>query len=203
VPITPSGDAGELTHVIDVSEKIQQLSRDAAQMRLQAVNARVQTRTGRAAVPGFEMVAIHMSELSVDLDASAQRLRGLTVDWVHAVSGLLGCHRERALLDEVDAAAAPAAIAAARGRSDARRRALGERIERCRRAFLAELEGTEQMSAMGRVLASSAKIEATYGGPLADHLGATAGTFARLAHDVHGSVRSLIGRARVRRELAS
>jgi hypothetical protein len=199
VHITPSDDAGELTRVIDVSAKIQQLGRDAAQLRLQAVNARIRTRTAETAVPGFEMVAIHMTELSQDIDASAHRLRSLTVDWVHAVSGLLGCHRERALLDEVDAKAAPEGIAAARARSDDRRRALAARIERCRRAFLSELEGTGQMSAMGRVLASSAKIEATYGGPLADHLGSTASSFAQVAHDVDVAVSSLIVRARVRR----
>jgi hypothetical protein len=198
-----SNDASELTRVVDVSAKIHQLSRDAAQMRIQAVNARLQTRTDRTVAPGFEMVAIHMGELSQDIDASASRLRGLTVDWVRAVSGLLGCHRERTLLDEVDAASAPLAIAAARARNDDRRQTLGDHIERCRRAFLTELEATEQMSAMGRVLASSAKIEAAYGGPLAGLLGGTAATFAGLAHDVHESVRSLIRRSRMRREATS
>jgi hypothetical protein len=203
VQSTPSSDASELTRVVDVSAKIQQLSRDAAQMRLQAVNARLQTKMDRAAVPGFEMVAIHMGELSQDIDASAGRLRGLTVDWVNAVSGLLGCRRERTLLDEVDPGAAPHAMAAARVRNDVRRQSLGDRIEQCRRAFLAELEGTEQLSAMGRVLASSAKIEAAYGGALAGLLGGTADSFALLAHDVHESVRSLIRRARMRREATS
>lgn len=199
---TPSSEASDLTRVVDVSERIKELSRDAAQMRIQAMNARVQTRSAGATVPGFEMVSIHMSDLSQDLDGSARRLRDLTVEWVRAVSGLVGCDRQRDLLRAVDAGAAPAAVAAACARNDAQRGALTDHVARCRRAFLTELEDAERMSALGCMLASSAKIEATYGGSIADRLGATAGTFAQVARDVHDAVTHLIRGARMRRGVA-
>jgi hypothetical protein len=187
-----STEAAQLMCVIEVSERIKQLSSDAAQLRVQAMNARIQTRSEGRAVPGFEMVASHMIDLSQDLDASAQRLRGLTVEWVRAASALLGCERERALFAEVCTTRTDGALSVARTHNGSRRRLLVERIERCRRAFVAELEGTGRMSHMGCVLASSAKIEATYGGGLALRLSATAGTFDAVACGVRDAVATLM-----------
>ncbi|HET9622034.1 MAG TPA: hypothetical protein VFP84_11750, partial [Kofleriaceae bacterium] len=68
-----------------VSDQIRYIARQAFLMQLQATNAMVTTRANGVRVPGFEVVAGQMRELSHELVHCLAALRTATAGWLAAV----------------------------------------------------------------------------------------------------------------------
>ncbi|MCE9572673.1 MAG: hypothetical protein K8W52_05910 [Deltaproteobacteria bacterium] len=190
----------DLGRAVEISEDLKRLGIDAFLMRLEATNAIIRTRSRGVNVPGFEAVAEQMGHLSRDLSACVAQLRVRIVPWIRAVSAGLSLERELGTL-ALAAAAAPhaqAMITAVMRPLEAERLSRDD-AERARRELAASLDDARDLAATGCVVARTAKLEATYGGALADALAETAAAFTTLADAVDEAVRSIarrLGRTR-------
>lgn len=189
----------DLKRIAAVSDQIRLLGRQAFLMQLHATNAMVSTRSTGASVPGFEVVAQQMRELSHALSACLGALRGAMAHWLQAASQRSAHERSVAMVAlAVEGSAAGARVAKpilARLRNAEASRAGVAAL----RAFTAVLEEARQLAATGCIIARTAKLEATYGGAIADQLGDSAKAFTELADSVDDSVRTIARRVAERR----
>jgi hypothetical protein len=180
----------ELRRAAVISERIRLLHRQSYVMKLRASNAMVITRSRSTRVPGFEVVSAQMGALSRDLAATLDALRATTMVWVSAVSKEMADARQVTLLVHAAAASAVCAERIAPVVQRLRERASGARS--ALRALTLHLDDARQLAATGCVLARTAKIEAVYGGVLAETLLEAAEEFTVLADSVDESVRAIV-----------
>lgn len=192
MPAVATPQASDLTSAVEISNRIREISHEAFLMRLEATNAIVMTRSRGILVPGFEAVSEQMGQISRELVGELQALHAATTAWIHAVSSQVGLAREVATLKMTrDAAPHAAAIVERVMRPLERQLTESAAIEVERRKFMRALDDVRTRASSGCVLARTAKIEASYGGELADVLGETAATFTELADRVDESVRTI------------
>lgn len=193
MPTSASGN--DLNRAAAVSDQIRHITRQAFLMQLHATNAMVRTRSRGVRVPGFEVVADQMRQLSRELVACLDELSTATARWLEEM-----CRRaadERSLVTLALAArmsrrserAVEPVLAAVRGRAQS-----GGARSSSHRRFLAVLDDARQLAATGCILARTAKLEATYGAELAVQLAESAAAFTELADSVDGSVRTIARR---------
>ncbi len=182
----------DLARAVDISNRIQTIARQTFEMRLQATNAVVMTRSRGVAVPGFDAVARQMGDTSCQLAREIEPLRVATVAWIRCVSARIRVARELAMLDLARIAAPADADRIERITRPLRAR-LSSRddSEQERRAFMCAVDDVRQTVSAGCVLARTAKIEAAYGGDISASLEETASTFTQIADAIDESVRTI------------
>lgn len=189
LPLHAGADDSELRRAAVISDRIRLLHRQSYLMKLRASNAMVITRSRSTRVPGFEVVSAQMSTLSRELAGTLDALRTSTQAWVAAVSREMAARRQVNLLE----------LAATAGDECARRIApvLATLCQRTSampaalRTLTFHLDDARRLAATACVLARTAKIEAVYGGTLAQNLLTAAAEFTELADSVDAAVRAI------------
>lgn len=169
-------------------------------MQLHAANALVATRSSGARVPGFEVVARQMRQLSHELNACLVELRIAMACWLETVSHHTADERSLSMLARAAAMSRVSERIAAPIVADLKRRATaGATDTRTRRMFLSVLDDARRLAATGCILARTAKLEAAYGASLEVRLTESAASFTELADSVDESVRTIARRLTDRR----
>lgn len=146
-------------------------------------------------MPGFEAVSTQMGELSKELAACLVRLRAATVSWLRVISTRVASDREIAALDltrkanEATARAVTPVLARLTAHAEADLSMRG-----AHRLLVGTLDEARRLASTACVLARAAKLEAVYGGTVADALTEAASSFTELADSVDEAVRTIARR---------
>lgn len=187
--LSSHADDSELVRAAVISDRIHLLHRQSYLMKLRASNAMVITRSRSTRVPGFEVVSAQMGTLSRELAGTLDALRGATQAWVAAVSRDMAARRQVNLLALAAAATPECARRISPVTTRLRERASG--TPPALRALTLHLDDARRLAATACVLARTAKIEAVYGGTLAENLLGAAAEFTELADSVDAAVRAI------------
>jgi len=182
----------DLLGIVRMSEEIKQVVKVAFRINIMALNAIFLAKRAGTSALGFAVLSNELRVFSQDLHGQMQVLSDLVGGLVKVVSELLQDLRYARLLGAAARMAASPGMAA---ESLARRREITRRDAQhfadLRRRLGTALDDAFRLAEMGRILASSAKIEAAYGQDFAPSLAQVSGDFHQVVEEILVSLENL------------